>query len=96
MKSKSQRKLDLMHDGRATECISSSRYLIFHKPDQHAIKLGHPVAIDVMVNNYGDKPDRKLCELVLTVEAIEAMGRMLSSEILVEDHSKKDDDAKKP
>lgn len=88
MKGRSQRKLDLMHDGRATECIVSSRYLIFHKPDQNALKIGHPVVV-VMVNNYGDKPDRKLCELVLTVEAIEAIGRLLTLETLSAEHSNK-------
>lgn len=79
--SKWQRNLLALHEGRAVPCQVSSRYLRFDKADSRELGFGYPVSVDVMSNNYGDKPDRKLCELVFSLEDLEAMVAQLRDDV---------------
>lgn len=57
-------------------CYVSSRYLRFHDVGDTGAD-GLAVLVDVMSDGYGDKPDRKICELVLTLDALKTMVNRL-------------------
>lgn len=70
---------------RAVNCVLSDRYLLFGAVGQTSTgyypeneKLGTPVSINVMTGA-GDN-DRKLCEIVLTIEALKEMVSILERE----------------
>lgn len=57
-------------------CYVSGRYLRFHDVGDTGVD-GLAVVVDVMSDGYGDKPDRKICELVLTLDALKTMAERL-------------------
>ena len=72
---------------RVVNCIVSGRYLRFGKvgkpsagyfPDHG--KVGTPVVLDVMTDTDSDAPDRKLCEMIVTLEELEAIVDLLKRE----------------
>ena len=66
---------------RTVHCIVSERYLRFGVAHHSAFEDGHPLTVDVMLDRHGEGADRKLCELVLPVEELEAMVRRAWSDI---------------
>ena len=60
---------------RTVHCLVTERYLRYAVASPWAVGDGHPLAIDVMVDRHGAGKDRKICELILPVEEIEAMVR---------------------
>ena len=79
--SKPEKELAALHDGRAVSCQVSSRYLAYGETYEAAFGYGHPVTIDVMFNNCGEKPNRKICELVLSLEDLEQMVAQLRADL---------------
>jgi hypothetical protein len=72
---------------RSVNCVVSGRYLRYghpaststgYFPDQH--KLGTPVTIEIMSSNDPDSKDRKICELILTLEELKQMVEILEQE----------------
>ena len=66
---------------RTVHCLVSERYLRFAVASPRAIREGRPLSIDVMVDRHGEGKDRKLCELILPIEEIEAMVRRAWSDV---------------
>lgn len=66
---------------RTVSCQVSERYLSYDRTDAREISFGHPVVLRVMKDNYGDKPDRTLCELILSLEDLEVMVAQLRADI---------------
>jgi hypothetical protein len=66
---------------RTVHCIVSERYLRYAVASPNTVGDGHPLAVDVMVDRHGQGKDRKLCELILPVEEIEAMVRRAWSDV---------------
>ncbi len=66
---------------RTVHCIVSERYLRFGVAHHSAFEDGHPLTVDVMLDRHGEGADRKLCELVVPVEELEAMVRRAWSDI---------------
>ena len=60
---------------RTVHCIVSERYLRFGVAHHSAFEDGHPLTVDVMLDRHGAGDDRKLYELVLPVEELEAIVR---------------------
>lgn len=72
---------------RTVHCVVSGRYLRFgalgqpspgYFPDQ--AKIGTPVVLDVMTSADIDTPDRKICELLVTLEELRDMVARLEKE----------------
>ena len=66
---------------RTVSCQVSDRYLRYSRTDPKEIGFGYPVVLHVMKDNYGEKPDRNMCELVVSLEDLEVMVAQLRSAI---------------
>ena len=66
---------------RTLNCVVSSRYIKYDQPDKVLLQEGRPIYWSIMVDNYGDKPDRKLCEFIVTYEELKVMMARFEGEI---------------
>ena len=67
---------------RTVTCQVSDRYLRYERTDPKGTGFGNPVVINVMTDRgYDDKPDRKLCEMVVSLEDLEVMVAQLRADI---------------
>lgn len=65
---------------RTVTCQVSGRYLKYEKTDPNEIGFGFPVVMYVMTDGF-EKRDKKLCELVFSLEDLEVMVAQLKADI---------------
>jgi predicted DNA-binding protein (UPF0251 family) len=64
---------------KAVNCIVSGRYLAIHGVDNCIVDGSHPVSLNVMTDT-GEK-DRNICEMIVTLEELEAVVALLRKEL---------------
>jgi hypothetical protein len=72
---------------RSVNCVVSGRYWRYGKPAHASTgyfpdpqKLGTPVILEIMSGNGPDEKDRKICEMIVTLEELKRMVAILEQE----------------
>ncbi len=66
---------------RTVNCMVTGRYFKYGTANKKNLSIGTPVSLDIMTDTGSDRPDQKICTMMVTIEQLRMMLETLEEDV---------------